>query len=84
MKKRSQTLLNEFNKIIYGDAFQNVFVPHSIVEICNHCGHSVAFGSGRFVNRIPDLNDIFIRLDNGLLFPHGDYVCEECDNNPKT
>ena len=50
------------------------------VEICNHCGHSVSFGSGRFVNRIPDLNDILTRLDNNLKFPLGDFVCNECDN----
>jgi len=51
-----------------------------IVEICNHCGHSVSFGSGRFVNRVPDLNDIVIRIDNNLKFPLGDFVCFECDN----
>lgn len=59
-------------------------IPHeeySIVEICNHCGDDVRLGSGKFVNRIPDLNDVSIRIGNGLLFPFGDFVCEECDNN---
>lgn len=49
------------------------------IEICNHCGRSVAWGSGRFVNRVPDLNDAETRIANGLLFPEGDYVCDECD-----
>lgn len=54
------------------------------VEICNHCGKNVSLGSGRFVNRIPDLNDTLTRSYNNLEFPHGDYVCEKCDNNPLT
>ena len=56
----------------------------SVVQICNHCGHNVFLGSGRFVNRIPDLNDVSTRIANGLLFPTGDFVCEECDNNSMT
>ncbi|MCX6752642.1 MAG: hypothetical protein NTZ87_04075 [Candidatus Nomurabacteria bacterium] len=28
-----------------------------LMEICNHCGDSVTFGSGKFVNRVPDFND---------------------------
>jgi len=48
-------------------------------EICNHCGRSVKFGSGCFVNRIPDLNDLNTRLANNLRYPEGDFVCIECD-----
>ena len=48
-------------------------------EICNECGRSVAPGSGRFVNRIPDLNDEKTREEMGKPFPEGDYICEECD-----
>ena len=51
------------------------------IEYCNHCGKSVVFGSGRFVNRVPDFNDILTRMDNGLEFPLGDFVCGECDND---
>jgi len=51
----------------------------NIIEICNHCGKSVAFGSGRFVNRIPDFNDINTRKGNNLNYPKGDFVCFECD-----
>jgi len=50
-----------------------------LFEFCNHCGRSVKFGSGWFVNRIPDLNDIVTRQDNNRKFPHGDFVCSECD-----
>lgn len=49
------------------------------IEICNHCGKSVAFGEGYFINRIPDLNDINTRIANGLKYPIGDFVCYECD-----
>ena len=49
------------------------------VQICNHCGRSVSFGSGLFVNRVPDFNDIGTRIANGLMYPIGDYVCIECD-----
>jgi hypothetical protein len=55
-----------------------------LIEACNHCGRDVSWGSGLFVNRVPDFNDIMTRVDNNLLFPLGDFVCEECDNNPLT
>jgi hypothetical protein len=50
-----------------------------LVEICNHCGKSVSFGSGLFVNRIPDFNDIDTRIANNLEYPEGDFVCIICD-----
>ncbi|OGU56447.1 MAG: hypothetical protein A2X64_03280 [Ignavibacteria bacterium GWF2_33_9] len=53
-------------------------------QFCNHCGESVEFGTGRFVNRIPDLNNTETRIANNLTFPLGDFLCEECDSNPQT
>jgi DNA modification methylase len=50
------------------------------VEVCNHCGRSVSFGSGLFVNRVPDFNDIETRKANNLRFIEGDFVCQECDS----
>jgi len=50
-----------------------------IIEICNHCGKDVSWDSGRFVNRIPDLNNIQTRFENNLFFPLGDFICSECD-----
>lgn len=50
-----------------------------VIEICNHCGHDVSFGSGRFINRVPDFNDALTRIKNNILFPCGDFLCEECD-----
>jgi len=50
------------------------------VEICNHCGRSVAWGSGWFINRVGDSNNIPTRLANNLNFPEGDFVCIECDS----
>lgn len=49
------------------------------LEICNHCGRSVLFGSGLYVNRVLDLNDITTRIENSLNYPVGDFVCIECD-----
>lgn len=49
------------------------------VEVCNHCGRDVSMGSGWFVNRIPDFNDLETRMANGLRYPRGDFVCAECD-----
>ena len=70
--KFSNDFKNKYlNKIVCGDVLE---------EICNHCGDSVALGSGKFVNRIPDLNDVQTRIDNGLAFPGGDFVCVNCDN----
>lgn len=50
------------------------------VEICNHCGRSVAWGSGWFVNRVGDSNSIATRKANNLNYPKGDFVCIECDS----
>lgn len=51
----------------------------SQVEVCNHCGDSVARGSGKFVNRVPNLNDVSTRAANNNKFPLGDYICDYCD-----
>ena len=55
-----------------------------LVEVCNHCGNSVALGFGRFVNRVPDFNDIETRVFYERQDPTGDFVCERCDNNSIT
>ena len=49
------------------------------MEICFECGRSVRFGSGRFVNRIPDGDTYEERKANGKRYPKGDYLCAECD-----
>jgi hypothetical protein len=48
-------------------------------QLCNECGRSVAPGSGRFVNRVVDLNDVKTRIEMGKPFPKGDYICADCD-----
>jgi len=48
-------------------------------EICSICGKSVAWGSGRYVNRLPDLIEKEIRLKMGRPIPEGDFVWPECD-----
>lgn len=53
-------------------------------QICNECGHSVALGSGRFVNRVPNLNDVETREEMGKPYPLGDFICEECDLEIRT
>lgn len=56
----------------------------SLIEICNHCGNDVSWGSGKYVNRIPDLNDVFTRIEDGLIFPAGDFICDNCDKKGLT
>ena len=68
MKKTAPTAKQKFSKI------------KPIIQMCNHCGRSVALGSGWFVNRVPDLNDIATRKANNVNYPKGDYVCIECDS----
>ena len=64
--------------------FSNTIEKSKVIEFCNHCGDSVSLGSGKFVNRVPDLNDIRIRITNGLVFPLGDFVCDFCDQHSLT
>lgn len=47
-------------------------------EICCECGKSVKPGSGRFVNRVPCLDDYQEKAECGYPFPKGDYICAEC------
>lgn len=49
-------------------------------EICWECGASVAHGSGRFVNRIPNLDSYEERKANGYNYPEGAYLCNICEN----
>lgn len=49
------------------------------VEICNECGRSVKFGSGRFINRVIDANGYETRLTDNKPFPQGDFICPECE-----
>jgi len=49
------------------------------VEICNECGKSVRLGTGLFVNRVPDFNDLATRIEMGKPFPEGDFICPQCD-----
>jgi len=51
---------------------------------CNHCGRSVAWGSGWFVNRVPDFNDIATRRHLKRKYIWGNFVCIECDENSLT
>ena len=53
-------------------------------ERCNHCGKSVGIGSGRFINRIPDFNDIPTRRLFNRKYIWGNFVCAECDDNSAT
>ena len=59
-------------------------IKSELKSVCNHCGHSVALGSGRFINRVPDLNDFATRIESRRPFPFGDFVCDICDNNSNT
>jgi len=52
-------------------------------EICNECGRSVKLGSGFFVNRVVDFNEIEDRVEIGKPFPEGDFICIECDSKTR-
>jgi len=54
---------------------------NTLNEYCNQCGKSVKLGSGLFVNRIPDLNDVVTRIVNNRKYPKGDFVCIVCDQS---
>ena len=50
------------------------------MEICNECGRGVHWGSGLFVDRVPDCDDYKTRREiMNKPFPEGDYMCRECD-----
>jgi len=55
-----------------------------VKEICSECGSSVKFGSGRFVNRIPDFNTPAEREIAGRPYPEGDFICAECESREVT
>lgn len=48
-------------------------------EICNECGQSVRRGSGKFINRVIDLNGYTTRREMGKPHPEGDYICADCE-----
>lgn len=49
------------------------------MEVCNECGRAVRWGAGWFVNRVPDADTVGERQRMGKPYPHGDFVCAECD-----
>ncbi len=51
----------------------------NISERCNECGRSVKPGSGWFVNRVHDLNDIVTKRIGNKPYPRGNFLCSECD-----
>jgi hypothetical protein len=51
-----------------------------VKELCNECGRSVRFGTGRFVNRVPDFDTLAERKASGKPYPEGDFICPECDS----
>lgn len=78
-------LLEEFNAVEHEDfCIENCYEQDDkgmkkICEICCNCGHSVKFGSGRYVNRIPECNTTDVRIQNGMPHPEGDFICKVCE-----
>ncbi len=54
------------------------------LELCVECGHSVAPGSGRFVNRVPIADDLVTRCENMRPYPWGAFVCAGCEEQRDT
>ncbi len=48
-------------------------------EICNICGDSVAWDSGKYVNRVPDGNTVEERKEMNVPHPEGDFICGDCE-----
>lgn len=48
-------------------------------DICNECGESVQLGTGLFVNRVIDLNEIEERVLMKKPFPAGYFICPLCE-----
>ena len=47
-------------------------------EICCECGESVKQGSGKFVNRVHNLDDLEEKKKMGFAYPEGNFICAEC------
>jgi len=47
-------------------------------EICCECGESVKQGSGKFVNRVANLDDLKEKENMGFAYPEGNFICAEC------
>lgn len=80
-------------KLIYSDGSEKDELPESVQralndwiddtyaeDICCECGESVVPGSGKFVNRIPEMSGILARVDGNRPFPTGAWVCADCDS----
>jgi len=59
----------------------NYYVGLIMVDVCQDCGRSVEWGSGRFCDRIPDFDSYEDRVEKNCMFPEGAYICEECDQD---
>lgn len=62
------------------DSYEVEIITNDELETCNECGISVAWGSGWYVNRVPDFNSVIQRIKMGKRYPLGDYICARCDN----
>ena len=80
---------NDYKKAVDEGMPDNELIWHTGVEVepdsygaymCIECGHSVAGGSGHFVNRVPVLDDLETKKEGGRPFPEGEYECAECDS----
>ena len=81
-------------KLIYSDGSEEDELPDAAVRalndwidntyqrnICCECGESVAPGSGKFVNRVPEFSGVLSRADGNRPHPTGAWVCAECEEN---
>ncbi len=71
--------MDELPETMFGNASQLLEENDQGSETCSECGQSVRTGTGRFVNRVIDLNNYRTRKEMGKPYPDGDYQCAECD-----
>lgn len=79
LEKQVRALTPAFDRTMEDARTQLDALPRE--ERCVHCGESVAFGSGKFVNRVPYTEPFTYLMDDAVRYPIGAFACETCEND---
>ncbi len=72
-------IMNRLDEIVFRNGRLLLEDDDQSNETCNECGQSVRIGSGKFVNRVIDLNGYKTRKEMGKPYPIGDFMCADCE-----
>jgi hypothetical protein len=78
-KKGAIRIMNRLSETVFRNGRLELDENDQGNETCNECGQSIRKGSGRFVNRVIDLNGYKTRQGMGKPHHVGDYICAECE-----